>query len=372
MGMTSWERMVLALVAIAVIAAVAVLVGKQASRLRNLARITAVITFGLIVLGAYVRLSDAGLGCPDWPGCFGQFTPSLAAESIEHAHAQAPHGPVSAHKAWKEMVHRYLAMLVGCLIVAMAICATRQKDDLKRRTPSRPVLAWATVVVVIVQAVLGAWTVTWLLKPAIVTLHLLGGMATLALLVWYAQTQRPGPAGNSQLRRLRPMARLALATLLIQITLGGWVSTNYAAAVCGELPLCQGQILPPMDFPNGFHVVRELGKTAQGSNLALPALTAIHMAHRIFAIAVLLVFVLLIVRAARVAGGRRYALALSLALAAQIALGLKLVWAMAASHLDLSIHLPLAAGHNAVAALLWTLTLLINYESQAAQRALNR
>ncbi len=364
MGMTSWEHAVLALMSTAIIAVVVLWVGLRRERLHGLARVTALITFGLIVLGAYVRLSDAGLGCPDWPGCYGEFTPTLAREAIEAATAQAPQGPVSMHKAWKEMGHRYLAMFVGCLILALAIGATRQR----RTTESSAPLAWTLVGVVIFQAVLGAWTVTWLLKPAIVTLHLLGGLTTLGLLVWYAQRVAPVQGSNVQWVALRRPARIALIALVLQLALGGWVSTNYAAAACGELPWCQGELLPPTDFANGFHLVRELGKTAQGAQLSLEALTAIHMAHRVFALAVLGVLGWLVLRTWRVAAGRPYALCLGVALVVQVGLGLKVVWSMSNAHLELASQLPAAAGHNAVAALLLVLTLLINFKASSARR----
>lgn len=362
--MTSWERAVLALVVIAVVSLVALAVGDSRERLRRLALVTTVVTFVLIVLGAYVRLADAGLGCPDWPGCYGEFTPTQAIDAIKAAEVQAPHGPVSMSKAWKEMAHRYLAMFVGCLILAIAISATRQR----KTSASSPALAWTLVAAVILQAALGAWTVTWLLKPAIVTLHLLGGMAILALLVWYARRIAPARSGNTRAAVLRTPARLALAALAIQIALGGWVSANYAAAACGELPLCQGALLPPMDFNNGFHLVRELGKTAQGAHLPLPALTAIHMTHRLFALIVLAAFAWLILRAWQVAGCRRLATSLAVALLVQVALGLKVVWSMSSVHLELALQLPAAAAHNAMAAVLLVLVLLINFRSGSERR----
>ncbi len=364
MGMTSWERAVLALVAIALVTLVVLCVGLRRERLYGLARVSALITFGLIVLGAYVRLSDAGLGCPDWPGCYGEFTPTLARDAIEAATAQAPHGPVSMHKAWKEMAHRYLAMFLGCLILALAISATRQR----RSTESAAALAWTLVGVVVLQAVLGAWTVTWLLKPVIVTLHLLGGLSTLALLVWYAQRVAPVRESNAQWVAVRAPARIALVVLVMQLALGGWVSTNYAAAVCGEWPWCQGELLPPTDFVNGFHLVRELGKTVQGTHLPLAALTAIHLTHRGFALVVVGVLVWLSVRTGRVAGGRPYALGLVAALMLQVGLGFKVVWSMSNAHLELGAQLPAAAGHNAVAAVLLVLTLLINFKASSARR----
>lgn len=364
MGMSSWERAVLALVTVAIVAAVMLAIGKSRGRLQTVVTFTSMLTFVLIALGAYVRLADAGLGCPDWPGCYGEFTPSQAKEAIAEAQAQAPHGPVSMPKAWKEMGHRYLAMLVGCLILAIAVSATR----LRRKFPSAPALAWLLVAVVAFQAVLGAWTVTWLLKPVIVTLHLIGGMTVLGLLIWYGQRIGTGRTSNTRAAKVRGLARLSLVMLAVQIALGAWVSTNYAAAACGELPLCQGAWWPVMDFDNGFHLVRELGKTAAGTNLPLPALTAIHMTHRLFALVVVAIFVLLIVRAWQVPGLRALAAGLALGLIAQVALGLKVVWSMSNAHLELALQLPAAAAHNAVAAALLVMTLLINFRSGSARR----
>lgn len=364
MGMTSWERAVLALATVAIVAAVAMIVGNERSRLRTLATLTTVLTFVLIVLGAYVRLADAGLGCPDWPGCYGEFTPTFAKEAIVAAHAQAPDGPVSMAKAWKEMGHRYLAMLVGCLILAIAVVATR----LRRSFSSAPTLAWLLVGVVVVQATLGAWTVTWLLKPVVVTLHLLGGATVLALLVWYRQRVAESWDVNTRAATVRVPAGVALLALIIQIVLGGWVSTNYAAAACGDLPLCQGALWPPMDFANGFHLSRELGKTAAGTNLPLPALTAIHMTHRVFAMFVTAALVWLALCAWRVPGLRALATGLVAALAVQITLGLKVVWSMSNVHLELPLQLPAAAAHNALAMTLLVIALLINFQTHSARR----
>jgi len=365
MGMTSWERAVIALIAIAIVGSVIWVVGTYRSRLRYLAWATAGLTFVLIVLGAYVRLADAGLGCPDWPGCYGQLTPALASEAIHAEHALAPTGPVSMRKAWKEMAHRYLAMIVGCLILGIAISATRQRGAIHN---SHPAFAWIMVAVVVFQAVLGAWTVTWLLKPVVVTAHLLGGMATLALLVWYAQSIGTRFAANAQAVHVRRAAFFALTALIVQLALGGWVSTNYAASACGNLPLCQGVIWPEMDFEHGFHLVRELGKTAQGEMLSLASLTAIHMTHRLFAFVVVAGFGLMIVRAWRVPGLKPLAVAVCLALITQVFLGFRVVWSMSNAHLDLALQLPTAAAHNAVAALLLVLTLLINYRARLARR----
>src|SRR3954468_11802349 len=236
--------------------------------LRLLSIAAASLALVVVVLGAYVRLSDAGLGCPDWPLCYGRPLPAQIADAGAHA------------KAWKEMAHRYLAGTLGLLIVALAVAAWRV-----RRSRG---IALAIVLLVVFQATLGMWTVTMLLKPAIVTAHLLGGMATLSLLVWLALSLLPRQP-DERARRMRVPAALALAAVAVQIALGGWVSANYAALACPDLPGCLGQALPPMNFADAFHVGRELGQTAEGARLPAEALTAIHWTHRMFALVVVVV-----------------------------------------------------------------------------------
>ncbi|GAA5178511.1 COX15/CtaA family protein [Niveibacterium umoris] len=314
---------------------------------RRLATFAFILACVVIVLGAYVRLSDAGLGCPDWPGCYGQLSPHHAADAIAAAAAQAPQGPVSMPKAWKEMVHRYLAATLGLLILAIATLAWRN-----RRHGEIPWLPLALVGTVIFQGLLGKWTVTLLLKPAIVTGHLIGGLATASLLAWLLmretrvrQIALPGGAVA--------LARVALIAVAMQILLGGWTSTNYAALACGELPTCQGVWWPQTDFANAFHVVRELGMTASGELLSLAALTAIHLTHRLGAIIVTLVLVALIAVLSRRPTTRRYGVSLGIVLALQIGLGL--------ANVLFSLPLPVAVAHNAGALGLLLLTLRINY-----------
>ena len=241
----------------------------------------ACLTFVVVVVGAYVRLQDAGLGCPDWPGCYGHLVgvPAGAAE-IERATQAFPDRPVEGHKAWKEMFHRYIAGALGVLILAIAIMAWWRRRALRQS----PLLPTAIVVLVALQATLGMWTVTMLLKPVIVTLHLMGGMATLAMLCWLALRQTALPPAPIGALRLRPWAAAGLLIVIGQIALGGWVSTNYAALVCRDFPACHGAWLPAMDFAHGFQFARELGMTAAGTPLALDALTAIHWAHRVGAL----------------------------------------------------------------------------------------
>jgi cytochrome c oxidase assembly protein subunit 15 len=310
-----------------------------------------VLTFLVIVVGAYVRLEDAGLGCPDWPGCYGQMVgvPDELHER-ERAEQAFPGKTVDAGRARKEMFHRYLAGTLGLLIAAIAAIAW-----LKRAAIGRPPwLATALVVLVACQATLGMWTVTMLLKPAIVTLHLLGGMSILSVLTWLALREidpRPVPAATAL--RMRPWAAAGLAILACQIALGGWVSSNYAALACVDFPVCHGQWLPQVDFGGAFHVLRELGVTAEGAPLSQAALNAIQWSHRFWA---LVTFSYLLFLAAwatrtpalRVAGALLFAL-----LFVQVGLG--------AANVLMRLPLVLAAGHNAVAALLLATLVVLNF-----------
>lgn len=291
------------------------------------------LTLVVVVVGAYVRLSDAGLGCPDWPLCYGQPLPGDIADRDALA------------KAWKEMGHRYLAGTLGCLIFLIALIAWRTRRS--------PWLATAILALVVFQATLGAWTVTMLLKPAIVTAHLLGGMAILALLGWLALAQY-AHAPSPQMGALRVPGAIALIALAAQIALGGWVSSNYAALACPDLPGCRGQLMPPMDFGNAFHVVRELGMTPEGELLSLEALVAIHWTHRMFAAVALVVIGFASHRAAR-SGYRALGRLIALVLLAQFALGL--------ANVAFELPLPLAAAHNAGAALLLGCLVVLNFRA---------
>jgi heme a synthase len=313
--------------------------------------ITLALTFIVVVVGAFVRLTDAGLGCPDWPGCYGKATPARAAADIAKAVADqgGTHGPVSMQKAWHEMGHRYLAGALGLLILGIAIAAW-----VKRKTLAQsPWLASALLVLVMLQAALGMWTVTLLLKPVIVTLHLLGGMATLALLTWLAARQlrwSPLPSGAAS---LRPWALLGLVLLAMQIALGGWVSTNYAALACIDLPTCHGEWMPTMDFQHGFQLLRELGQTAAGDKLSYDALTAIHWTHRVGAVVVTCYLAALAWMAARRALLRRIAVAVGALLALQVALGV--------ANILTGLKLWVAVAHNGGAAALLAALVVLNF-----------
>ncbi|MDR7295669.1 cytochrome c oxidase assembly protein subunit 15 [Pelomonas aquatica] len=247
-------------------------------RLRALTLLTLFLTFDLIVFGAFTRLTDSGLGCPDWPGCYASASPVGARDHIEAAQAAMPTGPVTHGKAWIEMLHRYLASGVGLLILVMTVLGWRLKRRVGEAAPS-PWLPTLTLVWVCVQGAFGALTVTMKLFPVIVTLHLLFGLGLLMLLAWQHEAYEPRPLPVPAVLRRAVLAVLALA--LVQVALGGWVSTNYAVLACDEFPTCHGgQWWPHMDFGQGFQLWRELGQRADGGWLGFEALAAIHIAHR--------------------------------------------------------------------------------------------
>ncbi len=262
--------------------------GAPARRLQALTVLTLFLTFDLVLFGAFTRLTDSGLGCPDWPGCYGNASPSGAHAQISQAQASMPSGPVTHGKAWVEMIHRYLASGVGVLILTLAAATwwALRRGDLTL-SPAWPLV---TLVWVCVQGAFGALTVTMKLFPAIVTLHLLGGLVLLALLccqaVAYEHTQSaigPAPVAAS----VSALVMAACVLVWLQAALGGWVSTNYAVLACSEFPACQGAWWPAMDFDQGFELWRELGMTGRGEHINFEALTAIHYVHRLMAYAVL-------------------------------------------------------------------------------------
>ena len=305
----------------------------------------ALLAFAVVGLGAYVRLSDAGLGCPDWPGCYGHLSPHHAADAIAAAHARLPEGPVSPAKAWKEMVHRYLATTLGLAILAIAWFAWRRERGMNRG------LGVGLAGLVLFQGLLGMWTVTLLLKPVIVSAHLLGGMATLALLVWLVARLRHG-ADLTRAGLPLSLAGLSLAAVVVQIALGGWVSTNYAALACTDFPTCGGPWWPQADWARAFQINRELGLDAGGQALGLEALVAMHWAHRLGALVVTLGVGVLGLRLLARPGWRGWGGMLLGLLVVQLALGITNVLA--------SLPLAVAVAHNLAAASLLSALVWVN------------
>lgn len=310
----------------------------MSAKLHRLALLTAVVALGVIVLGAWVRLSHAGLGCPDWPGCYGQLTWPQAAEHIELANRAFPERPVEVHKAWREMVHRYLAGFLVLLVIALNWMVWRGGEA------SRELRGVATVTLGLIffQAALGMWTVTLKLLPLVVMGHLLGGMATLALLGWIAY--RSGRLPWQPITGMRTMVIVALTVLFAQIALGGWTSANYAALACPDLPTCTGRWWPETDFAQGFVLWREVGVDYEGGILDQPARAAIHIAHRIGAVVTFLLLFATGLRLLHWPALRPGATLLMALVAAQFTLGVLNVL--------LKLPLPNAVAHNGVAALL--------------------
>lgn len=268
--------------------------------LRAATILTLFLTFDLVLFGAFTRLSDSGLGCPDWPGCYGSASPVGAKAEIQAAQQAMPSGPVTHGKAWVEMVHRYMATGVGALILILTVASWRMRWRAAPGTGTpNPWWPTATLFWVCVQGAFGALTVTMKLFPAIVTLHLLGGLLLLVLLM--VQVVRQGHAlDGGMLAAPVPVDRLTRKALLLtgillalQLALGGWVSTNYAVLACTDFPTCQGSWWPQMRFDQGFELWRELGMTADGEHVSFAALTAIHYTHRLMAYVVLLALGLL-------------------------------------------------------------------------------
>ncbi|CAD5106685.1 COX15/CtaA family protein [Zestomonas carbonaria] len=303
----------------------------------------------VVLLGAYTRLTHAGLGCPDWPGCYGFLGVPMSEHKQALAEARFPDAPVEVAKGWYEMIHRYFAGTLGLVILALAVQALRRRDE-----PGQPLkLPLLLLGLVILQAAFGMWTVTLKLWPQVVTAHLLGGFATLALL--FLLTLRLSgafPALPALSTRLRALAGVALALVIGQIALGGWVSSNYAAVACVDLPTCHGEWWPAMDFANGFHLTQHIGPNYLGGQLDSDARTAIHMSHRLGALLVTLVLLVLAWRL-HAAGLGRLAALLVLALAAQVGLGI--------SNVLLHLPLPVAVAHNGGGAALLLALVLVNY-----------
>lgn len=351
-----WTQLIFIALLIASLPLSIVWVSDDANKYRKLILLTMFLTFDLIMFGAFTRLTDSGLGCPDWPGCYGEANPLSAYAEINAAQIAMPHGPVTHFKAWVEMIHRYLAMTVGVLILAQMIIAWMKRKQLE----GARYFATALFLFVCVQGAFGMWTVTLKLQPIIVTIHLLLGMVLLAMLAWMAERTKPHVAygGKNVLHchQLKQLARWAWIILFIQIALGGWVSTNYAVLACTDYPTCQGTFFPAMDFEQGFSFWRELGKTVHGDYLSFAALTAIHWVHRNFALLVVISSGYVAIRALKIMAISKVAKAILVTLLVQFFTGLANVlfnWPLA-----------MAVLHNGGAALLLALLTVLNYRIQ--------
>ena len=327
---------------------------REVTWIRRLALIGAILCFGVVVLGGYTRLSNSGLGCPDWPGCFGHVAPTGSPEHYASA--------ADVRKAWVEMIHRYAAGTVGLIVFCIAALSIRARRERGVSVRFGVVL----LALIVIQALLGMWTVTLLLKPLIVTGHLLGGLASFAMLLWLWLSMRAQDqpvngvsvlAGNRVAEggaRARLWAGLALAALALQVFLGGWTSSNYAAMACPDFPRCQNQWVPDADYGDAFVLWRGLGINYAGGVLDHPARVAIHFTHRLGAVLASLLLLLAVQAAFRGLGtGPRWAgMAVLVALALQLTIGVYMV--------QQAFPLPIAAAHNAGAALLVAATVWLN------------
>jgi cytochrome c oxidase assembly protein subunit 15 len=310
--------------------------------LRRLAVVAVIVAFCVIVLGAFVRLSHAGLGCPDWPGCYGHLTWPGVAEEVSRANETFPDRPVESHKAWKEMVHRYLAGSLVLLVLAINFLAWKPSY----RWSGQRFTAGLLLVLILFQAALGMWTVTLKLLPIVVMGHLMGGIATFALLVWLSS--RSSISGyfepSMSMRRMRPWLTAGLVMLVIQISLGGWTSANYSALACPDFPTCLGSIWPEADFAQAFDPRREVGVNYEGGVLDPAARVAIHLAHRVGAVLTLALLTIVSLRLMRTTAMPRSGVVLLALVALQFGLGV----------MNIIYTLPLAnaVAHNGVASLL--------------------
>lgn len=318
----------------------------------RLAVFTCFLAFVVVILGAYTRLADAGLGCPDWPGCYGKLIVPDSAHEVENK-AWLEQRPLEPEKGWKEMVHRYFAGTLGLCILALAIWAWA-----RRGRPEQPVLLpTALLLLVVFQALLGMWTVTLQLKPVVVMGHLLGGFATLSLLVLLALRTNPKGVGSSlNPHAWRKAATWALVILSAQIALGGWTSSNYAALACPDFPTCQGAWWPETDFKEGFVLWRGLGVNYEFGVLEHPARTAIHLMHRIGAVVTFVFLAWLSLRLMRRGGEvlNRTGKLIGGLLLFQVLLGV--------GNVVLQLPLPVAVAHNGVAALLLLSLILLHHQ----------
>ena len=323
----------------------------ERKRLLTLALIATALALIVIQLGVWTRLRDAGLGCPDWPGCYGYIHVPVTAADQAAANALFPDSPVEAHRAWPEMIHRYFVGGLSLLIAAIGFMAWRAPARLG--LPKR--LPYALIVLVIAQAMFGMWTVTWKLWPQVVTTHLLGGMATASLL-WLLALRlgwsRPRPGSTAPPWSL---GLLALVVVVLQIKLGGWTASNYAALACPDFPQCQGSWSPPMDFGKGFNFLQGVGPNYLGGLLDNSARVAIHVMHRIGAVLVVLGVAPLVFGLLRSTDDVLRHLGLAV-------LGIvTLQWSLGIANVALSLPLGIGIAHNGVAAVLLLTLVSVNY-----------
>ncbi len=328
---------------------------KPGYRLALVATLLAVV---VVLLGAYTRLTHAGLGCPDWPGCYGFLAVPMSEQAQSLAALRFPDAPIEVHKGWNEMVHRYFAGALGLVILGLAVQALRRRSQ-----PGQPVkLPLLLLAVVITQAAFGMWTVTLQLWPQVVTAHLLGGFTTLSLL--FLLTLRLSgrrPVTQPIPARIRALAMLGLLAVIGQVALGGWVSSNYAAVACTDFPTCHGEWWPEMDFANAFNLTHhDIGPNYLGGMLYGEARTAIHLTHRLGALTVTLLLLILSWQLWR-NGLSRLATLLLATLALQVGLGI--------SNVLLNLPLAVAVAHNGGGALLLLVTVLINHRLFPGRRS---
>ncbi len=314
----------------------------------KLALLAVVLAFTVVLLGAYTRLVDAGLGCPDWPGCYGFLSVPEAPHEIEQATQAFPHAPVEAEKAWPEMIHRYFAGTLALLVAALAVIGF-----INRAKNEQPLLlSYALLGIIIFQAALGMWTVTMGLLPIIVMGHLLGGFITLTLLlILFLNIRHNNPVSWGS--PIRSLAIIGMLIVFIQIMLGGWTSANYAAIICTDFPSCQGNIIPPLDFSGAFTITTDGVSNYLGGHLDNNARVTIHWMHRLGALITTLYLTFLIIKLF-ISGWKKFALWLSMLLITQLILGI--------SNVVLSLPLVIAVAHNGVAVLLlMSLATLVHY-----------
>lgn len=317
---------------------------KSTQRFWLLALIATLLAVTVVMLGAYTRLKDAGLGCPDWPGCYGQLTVPQTTHALAKAQVAFPTIKVEPQKAWPEMIHRYFAGSLGLLILILAISAMVRK----RHNPTTPLFVPILLVgLVIFQATLGMWTVTWQLLPQVVMGHLLGGMCISAFLWWLTLGLRRQSLHSTPKTWLKPLCVIGIAIVAAQIFLGGWTSANYASIICPEFPFCQGSLFPKMDFATAFNFTHPIGANYQGGILGTTARVTLQMMHRYGAL-VTATFVaalaIAVLRSQDRPEFRALGWTILTVLALQCMLGI--------ANIDTKLALPVAVAHNAVALLL--------------------